>query len=90
MINTTNMYTSLYDFEASTLRAPVPIFIPSVGGTVYYGDMAVRQRAATNKVFSKFEFVVGQIVEKVCETDIIVNCFATREVDINTYLRETP
>jgi hypothetical protein len=54
----------------------VPVFILSAGGTVYYGDMVVRQRAATNRVFSQLKFVVGQIVRKVSETEVIVNYFA--------------
>jgi hypothetical protein len=60
-----------------------------VGGVVYYGDMFVRQRAVTNKVFSQFEFVVGQMVEKVSDTEVIVNYFVTGEVAIKTCLPET-
>jgi hypothetical protein len=60
------------------------------GGTVFLGDFVIRRNFAVDKRFPHFQFKVGQIVDKMSETDITVNYFATEEQCIHAHLPGTP
>jgi hypothetical protein len=45
---------------------------------------------AIDERFPQFQFKVGQIVDKISETDITVNYFATEEQCIRAHLPGTP
>jgi hypothetical protein len=79
------MYTSMHAFEANALTAPIPILFPTVGGCLYSGDFVVRKAAVIYPQFCQFTFEVGQIVEKLSDTDVTINFFATGETAIGTY-----
>jgi hypothetical protein len=59
------VYTSMHVFKACAFGSPVPTFLPSVGGSVYYGDMVVRKVPAYNNEFTSSSLLVGQVVDKV-------------------------
>lgn len=84
------MYTSINVLEVVGFRPPVPIFLPFVGGTVFFGDFVIRRNVAVDERFPHFQFKVGQIVDKMSETDITVNYFATEEQCIHAHLPGTP
>jgi hypothetical protein len=71
------MYTSINVLEVAGFRPPVPIFFPLVGGTVFWGDLVIRINVTVDERFPHFQFKVGQIVDKISETDITVHYFAT-------------
>jgi hypothetical protein len=84
------MYTSINFLEVAGFRPPVPIFLPLVGGTVFLGDFIIRITADVDERFPHFQFKVRQIVDKMSETDITVNYFATEEQCIRAQLPGTP
>jgi hypothetical protein len=84
------VYTYINVLEVAGLCPPVPIFLPLVGGTVFFGDFIIRRTVAVDERFPHFQFKVGQIVDKMSETDIIVNYFATEEQCIRAHLPGTP
>jgi hypothetical protein len=57
---------------------------------LYSGDFVVRKVAAIDPQFCQFTFEVGQIVEKLSETDVTINYFATGKTTIRTYLPLLP
>jgi hypothetical protein len=76
----------MHAFEANAFTAPIPIFFPTVGCCLYSGNFVVRKVAVINPQFCQFTFEAGQIVEKLSETDITINYFATGETTLRTYL----
>jgi hypothetical protein len=84
------MYTSINILEVAGFHPPVPIFLPLVGETVFWGDFITKRTVAVDERFPYFQFKVGQIVDKMSETDITVNCFATEEQCIRAHLPGTP
>jgi hypothetical protein len=84
------MYTSINVLEVAGFRPPVPIFLPLVGGTVFLGDFIITRAVAVDERFPQFQFKVGQIVDKISETDITVNYFATEEQCIRAHLPVMP
>jgi hypothetical protein len=80
------MYTSMHAFEANALTAPIPIFFPTVGGCLYSGESVVRKVAVIDPQICQFTFEVGQIVEKLSETDFTINYFATGKTTLRTCL----
>jgi hypothetical protein len=80
----------MHAFEANAFTSPIPIFFPTVGGCLYSGDFVVRKVAAIDPQFCQFTFEVGQIVEKLSETDVTINYFATGKTTIRTYLPLLP
>jgi hypothetical protein len=61
------MYNSINVLEVAVFRPPVPIFLPLVGGTVFFGDFIIRITVAVDERFPHFQFKVGQIVDKISE-----------------------
>jgi hypothetical protein len=84
------MYTSINVLEVAGFRPPVPIFLPLVGGTVFLGDFVIRRTVTVDERFLHFQFKVGQIVDKMSETDMTVNYVATEEQCIRAHLPGTP
>jgi hypothetical protein len=84
------MYTSINALEVTGFHPPVPICLPLVGGTVFFGDFIIRRTVAVDERFPHFQFKVGQIVDKISETDITVNYLATEEQCIHARLPGTP
>jgi hypothetical protein len=85
-----NMYTSINVLKVAGFRPPVPIFLPLVGGTVFFGDFIIRRTVTVDERFPHFQFKVVQIVEKMPDADITVNCFATEEQCIHAHLPGAP
>jgi hypothetical protein len=72
-----NMYNSINALEVAGFHPPVPIFLPLVGGTVFFGDFVVSRTVTVDERLPHFQFKVVQIVDKRSETDIELNYFAT-------------
>jgi hypothetical protein len=84
------MYTSINVLEVAGFRPPFPVFLPLVGGTVFFGYFVIRRNVAVDERFPHFQFKVGHIVDKMSETDLTVNYFATDEQCIHAHLPGTP
>jgi hypothetical protein len=84
------MYTSINVLEVAGFCPPVPIFLPLVGGTVFLGDFIIRITVSVDERLPYFQFKVGQLVDKMEETDIAVNYFATEEQCIRAHLPQMP
>jgi hypothetical protein len=84
------MYASINVLEVTVVRPPVPIFLPLVGGTVFLGDFVIRRTVAVDERLPHFQFKVVQLVDKISETYITVNYFATEEQCIRAHLPGTP
>jgi hypothetical protein len=80
----------MHAFEANAFTTPIPIFFPTVSGYLYSGDLVVRNAATIDRQFSQLTFEVGQIVEKISETDVTINYFTTGETTIRIYLPLIP
>jgi hypothetical protein len=42
------MYTSINVLEVAGFHPPAPIFLPLVGGTVFFGDFIIRRTVAVD------------------------------------------
>jgi hypothetical protein len=80
----------MHALEANAFTSPIPIFFPKVGGCLYIGDLVVRKVAVIDPQFCPFTFEVGQIVDKLSETDVTINYFSTGKTTIRTYLPMLP